>query len=148
MIISKGKLQLDKRFSRGDARRRKFCILLVPQAIQQGGMPGAGEKISHSVSPRRWGCPAQEREFCILLVPQAIQQGGKPAAGEIFFCICDSHKRISKGGRRGGEARRRRIFFGIGVVFYTISHSESIENYHRIPKISPAAPSDRVTGDL
>ena len=110
-------------------------------------MPGAGEKISHSVSPRRWGCPAQEREFCILLVPQAIQQGGKPAAGEIFFASVTPTSESARG-EEGGEARRRRNFFGIGVVFYTISHSESIENYHRIPKISPAAPSDRVTGDL
>ena len=110
-------------------------------------MPGAGEKISHSVSPRRWGCPAQEREFCILLVPQAIQQGGKPAAGEIFFASVTPTSESARG-EEGGEARRRRIFFGIGVVFYTISHSESIENYHRIPKFSPAAPSDRVTGGL
>ena len=104
MIISKGKLQLDKRFSRGDARRRKFCILLVPQAIQQGGMPGAGEKISHSVSPRRWGCPAQEREFCILLVPQAIQQGGKPAAGEIFLASVTPTSESARGEEGGKPA--------------------------------------------
>ena len=48
-------------------------------------MPSAGEKISHSVSPRRWGCPAQEREFCILLVLQAIQQGGEARRRRDFF---------------------------------------------------------------
>ena len=147
MSISKGKLQLDKRFSRGDARRRQENFVVNPTSDSAGG-----------------GCPAQARKIRILLV----HAGGDARAGETilhsvsptsdsargearrrrdFFCICDSHKRISKGGG-GGEARRRRIFFGIGVVFYTISHSESIENYHRIPKFSPAAPSDRVTGYL
>ena len=105
MIISKGKLQLDKRFSRGGARRRIFFILLVPHAIQQGGgMPSAGEKISHSVSPRRWGCPAQEREFCILLVLQAIQQGGKPAAGEIFFASVTPTSESARGEEGGKPA--------------------------------------------
>ncbi len=130
MIISKGKLQLDKRFSRG--------------------------KILHSVSPTSdsAGGMAQARKFRILLVhaggdarPTSDSARGEARRRRDFFCICDSHKRISKGGG-GGEARRRRNFFGIGVVFYTISHSESIENHHRIPKFSPAAPSDRVTGGL
>ena len=120
MSISKGKLQLDKRFSRGDARRRQENFVVNPTSVSRGG------------------CPAQARKIRILLV----HAGGDARAGET---ILHSVSPTSDSAR--GEARRRRIFFGIGVVFYTISHSESIENYHRIPKFSPAAPSDRVTGD-
>ena len=84
----------------------KNILLLIPQAIQQGG---------------EGGCPAQARKIRILLV----HAGGDARAGETilhsvsptsdsargearrrrdFFCICDSHKRISKGEEGGKPA--------------------------------------------
>ena len=80
-------------------------------------MPGAGEKISHSVSPRRWGCPAQEREFCILLVPQAIQQGGKPAAGEIFFASVTPTSESARG-EEGGSPPQADFFWNRSCILH------------------------------